>query len=197
MNGYVSLGSYDDVHKKIDYTVFAPEDMKQYFRSYNSDLFSYADVERRRIEDLSKTNDPTTRYEYRFDTSFPDKTRESVRGTPHNLGTVLKENFSTNLKEVAKQSILLEEKMRNGETADIPRHVLTIEGYLEDAMAINNNLEYADTIQELMREFRELSQEIFTILKHNSDIRTDRWYKIAQKLHKFREPLVRQYAVNL
>lgn len=197
MNGYVSLGSYDDVHKKIDYTVFAPEDISQYFRTYNSDLFSYVDVERRRIEDVSKTNDPLTRYEYRFDTSFPDKTRESVRGTPHKLDTVLRENFTPNLKEVAKQSILLEDKIQKGEKDDIARHVLSIEGYLEDAMALNNNLEYADTIQELLHEFRELSQEIFTVLKHNVDIRTDRWYKIAQKLHKFHEPLVRRYAVNL
>jgi len=188
MNGYVSLGSYDDVHKKIDYTVFAPEDMKQYFSSYNSSLFSYVDVERRRIAELAKTNDPKSRYDYRFDSSFPDKTRESVRGTPHNLDTVLKENF----KEVAKQSILLEDKIRNGEKEDIPRHLLTIEGYLEDVLS-NNNLEYADTIQELLREFRQLSQEIFSILKYRIDIRTDRWYEIAQKLHKFREPLVRQY----
>ena len=251
MNGYISLGTYDDVHKKIDYTVYAPKNLQQYMKTYNSSLFSQVLDEEKQIEDvIGTTNDLNSRYGFRYDSNFPIKRMEST-GVPNSLidfasnldlnkpcekegfqyaskpatlqdipsSNVLKGKCSVdgkgcgknsqladvmnpafNLREVAKQSVLLEDHLFNPEKRCkdcISKHALTIEGFLEEAVTLDNNYEYQDTIQELLREFRVLSQNIYDTINADIDLRDDRWVKIAQKLRQFRKPICQKYASNV
>lgn len=210
MNNYVSLGSYDDVHKKIDYKIYAPNSLQNYLSSFNSSLFSQVDNERERIEQISQTNDPNTRFGYRFDSNFPLKRIESTY-VPHsltNFGSAAKpcingkctlEGFE-DLHEVAKQTVLLEDQLFNQNKRSkegITKRCLTIEGYLEEAVTLDNNLEYIQSVQGLLKEFRDISQEIFSTLRADIDMREDRWIQIAQKLRQFRQPICQKYASNL
>jgi hypothetical protein len=210
MNGYVSLGSYDDVHKKIDYKVYAPDSLQGYFKQYNSGLFSYIDVEREKIEKVMQTNDWDSRFGYRYDATFPLKGMESTMGSPSysiseipTNDAIVTEGFeqtNMNMKEILKQISMLESKIKQGALNKemIANHIVSIEGFLEEeASAFNNNLEYINTVQGMLKEFRDISQQIYGILKYDVDVRDTRYTQIATKLKNFKKPVTKNYIMNL
>lgn len=105
-----------------------------------------------------------------------------------------------NLREVAKQCILLEDHMfqKDRRCRDcISKHCLTIEGFLEEAVTLDKNYEYTTTLQEMIGDFKSISSEIYQLVKADAEMSNDQWARVAQKLRQFRKPVCQKYATNL
>ncbi len=71
-------------------------------------------------------------------------------------------NPAFNLREVAKQMILLEDHLTNkGKLCEqcIKKHSLTIEGYLEEALCLDTDKQYCDEINTTLDQFRKIEKD--------------------------------------
>lgn len=97
-----------------------------------------------------------------------------------------------NMREVAKQCILLEEHLNQKakRCKDCQKkHMLTIEGLLEEAISL-------DKKQKMTKEIEELIYKWFNIEKNYASGKdTDK--ETAQKIRKFRKPLMWKYYENV
>jgi hypothetical protein len=111
-----------------------------------------------------------------------------------NLYPILDPRF--NLRECAKQLILLEDHLfHQGKRCKdcILKHLLTIEGFLEEAITLDKDQEYTSQINESIHQFRRIFKEISAKLKQGS-LKDDDCCALAQELRKIRKPLCQNYA---
>lgn len=100
-----------------------------------------------------------------------------------------------NLREVAKQMILLEDHLfhRNKHCRDcISKHTLYIEGLLEEALTMDTDRKYADVIAAALSDVKELLPPL--IKKMRDKTATDEDYTAAAiALRKTRKPIAVEF----
>lgn len=100
-----------------------------------------------------------------------------------------------NLREVAKQMILLEDHLfhKYKHCLDcISKHTLFVEGLLEEALTMDVNNEFA-YIRDILQQFRDILPP--HIKKIQDGVASDKDYTdTANKLREIRKPLAKQYA---
>jgi hypothetical protein len=101
-------------------------------------------------------------------------------------------NPAFNLREAAKQMILLEDHLSNkGKLCDqcIIKHSLTIEGYLEEAISLDDTDKYCAEINDILVDFRKIEHG-FLYGKSPQ--------KLAHKLRDIRKKIhVKYFAVGI
>ena len=122
-----------------------------------------------------------------------DDEGKSVCGSGE-LYSILDPRF--NLRECAKNMILLEDHLfHKGKRCKdcILKHLLTIEGFLEEAITLDKNQEYLQQTQETIDKFRVLFREISKKIKDGTLTDKD-CCELAQNIRKLRKPLCQTYA---
>ena len=92
-----------------------------------------------------------------------------------------------NLREVAKQMILLEDHLSNrGKLCEqcIIKHSLTIEGYLEEAICLDNTDIYSTEINDILLKFRKIEHDFISGINPQ---------KLAHKLRDIRKQIHVKY----
>ena len=136
-----------------------------------------------------------------FNEMCPSKTQtcdldddgKSVCGSG-DLYSILDPRF--NLRESAKNMILLEDHLfHKGKRCKdcILKHLLTIEGFLEEAITLDKNQEYVQQTQKTIDQFRILFKEIGKKIKDGNLTDKD-CCNLAQNIRKLRKPLCQTYA---
>ena len=118
----------------------------------------------------------------------------SVCGKDKKLDKILDPRF--NLKEVAKNSILLEDHLFQitRQCNDcIKKHCLMIEGFLEEAITLDKNKEYTQELDGYLSHFKGIFIELATKL-NKGDLTVNECREFAQKLRQFRKPICQKYA---
>lgn len=101
-----------------------------------------------------------------------------------------------NLRESAKNMILLEDHLfQKGKRCKdcILKHLLTIEGFLEEAITLDKDGKYVDQIQQAIDSFRELFKDISQKIKDGTLTDSD-CCQLAQNIRVMRKPLCQNYA---
>jgi hypothetical protein len=122
-----------------------------------------------------------------------DDEGKSVCGSGE-LYSILDPRF--NLRESAKNMILLEDHLfHKGKRCKdcILKHLLTIEGFLEEAITLDKNQEYHQQTQDTIDKFRVLFREISKKIKDGTLTDKD-CCELAQNIRKLRKPLCQTYA---
>lgn len=98
-----------------------------------------------------------------------------------------------NLREVTKQILLLEDHLSHeGKRCDdcIRKHMLFIEGLLDESVTLDTEQKYFDVILKVRKEFYEIEKAYFSVAK-NVDPSDDSFYcTIAQRLRVIRKPIM-------
>ena len=97
-----------------------------------------------------------------------------------------------NMREVAKQCILLEEHLNQKakRCKDCQKkHMLTIEGLLEEAISLDKNQQMTKELQDMIYKWIEIEKNYVT--------GKDTEEETAQKIRKFRKPLMGKYYENI
>lgn len=111
-----------------------------------------------------------------------------------NLYPILDPRF--NLRESAKHLILLEDHLfHQGKRCRdcILKHLLTIEGFLEEAITLDKEGKYVPQIQDGIQNFRSVFKTISDKLK-SGNLSDDECCQLAQRLRVIRKPLCQNYA---
>lgn len=111
-----------------------------------------------------------------------------------NLYAIMDPRF--NLRECAKNMILLEDHLfQKGKRCKdcILKHLLTIEGFLEEAITLDKDGSHLDEIQTAIDNFRDLFKQISIKIKDGS-LTDDDCCVLAQNIRKMRKPLCQGYA---
>jgi len=122
-----------------------------------------------------------------------DDEGKSVCGSGE-LYSILDPRF--NLRECAKNMILLEDHLfHKGKRCKdcILKHLLTIEGFLEEAITLDKNQEYIIQTQDTIDKFRILFKEIGKKIKEGTLTDKD-CCDLAQHIRVLRKPLCQTYA---
>jgi hypothetical protein len=123
-----------------------------------------------------------------------DDSGKSICGNNKNLYPILDPRF--NLRESAKHLILLEDHLfHEGKRCKdcILKHLLTIEGFLEEAITLDKKGEYIPQIQSGIKDFRSVFKQIADKVK-NGDLTDEECCQLAQRLRVIRKPLCQNYA---
>lgn len=111
-----------------------------------------------------------------------------------NLYAIMDPRF--NLRECAKNMILLEDHLfQKGKRCKdcILKHLLTIEGFLEEAVTLDKDGSHLDEIQDAIDNFRDLFKQISVKIKDGS-LTDEDCCDLAQNIRKMRKPLCQSYA---
>ncbi len=111
-----------------------------------------------------------------------------------NLFPIMDPRF--NLREAAKQMVLLEDHMFNeGKTCKdcCMKHTLLIEGFLEEAVSLDTENKFFEIIDSSLKEFRIFEKALIDKLNVGPLSRED-CFALAQMLRKTRKPLCQQFA---
>lgn len=114
-----------------------------------------------------------------------------------NLYPILDPRF--NLRESAKHLILLEDHLfHEGKRCRdcILKHLLTIEGFLEEAITLDKKGEYIPQIKDGIQNFRQVFKTISDKLK-SGNLSDEECCRLAQRLRVIRKPLCQNYATFL
>lgn len=123
-----------------------------------------------------------------------DESGQSVCGNSEKLYAILDPRF--NLRETAKHLILLEDHLfHEGKRCKdcILKHLLTIEGFLEEAITLDKTGEYTQMIQETINNFRNVFKMVAEKVD-KGEMTDDECCKLAQTLRGIRKPLCQKYA---
>jgi hypothetical protein len=126
-----------------------------------------------------------------------DSEGKSICGGGGNLYPILDPRF--NLRESAKHLILLEDHLfHEGKRCRdcILKHLLTIEGFLEEAVTLDKEGKYVGEIQNGIQNFRK----VFKIISHKletGNLSDEECCQLAQRLRVIRKPLCQNYATFL
>lgn len=103
-----------------------------------------------------------------------------------------------NLREVSKQLILLEDHLfqdRRRCMDCITKHMLTIEGFLEEAITLDTERKYVDDINKFLIDFRKVVEDYNKKNKYNKLDKKD-YHNFAQRLRTIRKPLCQKYGMT-
>lgn len=101
-----------------------------------------------------------------------------------------------NMREVVKQLILLEDHLTHPEKRCfdcITKHMMTVEGYLQEAMTLDKEQLYQKEIYDVLQQFLPLMKDAINNMKGNQWAGVD-FCRCAQRLRALRKPLCTQYA---
>lgn len=102
-----------------------------------------------------------------------------------------------NLREVAKQMILLEDHLfQASRRCDdcINKHRLTLEAFLEEAITLDKTGEHYHSINSTLKSFKEIMNVFVNKVRRNPVSDIDKvYFETAQKLRLLRKPLCMQY----
>jgi hypothetical protein len=115
----------------------------------------------------------------------------------NNLFPILDPRF--NLRETAKNMILLEDHLFHyGKRCHdcILKHCLTIEGFLEEGVTLDKNMEYSDIFTSSLDEFREIQKLLYSKIK-TKNLKDEECCQIAQSIRVIRKPLCQRFATFL
>jgi hypothetical protein len=93
-----------------------------------------------------------------------------------------------NLREAAKQCILLEEHLnqKNKTCMDcISKHMLTVEGLLEETISLDKEHKYTTRLNKLIEDWIHIQQAYVN--------KQESFEETAQKVRKFRKPLMYEF----
>jgi hypothetical protein len=117
----------------------------------------------------------------------------SLPGTK--LDPILDPRF--NLREAAKQLILLEDHLFHSERRCddcINKHRLTLEAFLEEAVTLDKTGEYNDTIVDTLDKFRTIMHDWVERVRRRPDANVSAVYlETAQRLRDLRKPLCMRF----
>lgn len=109
----------------------------------------------------------------------------------HSLYPIMNPLF--NIREIAKQLILLEDHISHSEKRCpdcILKHTFTIEALLDEAICLDKKMTYCSTLSELNKLYHPIANEIEQIVI-NKKLINSICCPIAQKLRFLRKPLVK------
>ena len=118
----------------------------------------------------------------------------SVCGKDKKLHQILDPRF--NLREAAKNCILLEDHLFQTQRQChdcILKHLLMIEGFLEEGITLGTNQEYIKDLDKSLSEFRPIFEKIATAIK-KGDLTNEECRAFAQQIRKIRKPICQKYA---
>lgn len=118
-------------------------------------------------------------------TATCDITKPNLCNVDHHLHPIMDPEF--NMREVAKQCILLEDHLNNTEKHChdcIKKHMLAIEGLLEEAISLEKN--DRTFYRNLYSKWIEIEKEFIGLNESDFD-------KISIKVRSFRKPLVAKF----
>jgi len=118
----------------------------------------------------------------------------SVCGKDKKLHQILDPRF--NLREAAKNCILLEDHLFQTQRQChdcILKHLLMIEGFLEEGITLGTNQEYIKDLDRSLSEFRPIFEKIATAIK-KGDLTNEECRDFAQQIRKIRKPICQKYA---
>ena len=107
----------------------------------------------------------------------------------NNLHPILDPRF--NMREAAKQCILLEDHLNTSKKRCmdcINKHFLTVDGFLEEAVSLEQNISKRDFYRKLYFQWVDI-QKRYVLQKHNPD----NMDLISKEIRMFRKTLVEQY----
>lgn len=102
-----------------------------------------------------------------------------------------------NLREVAKQLILLEDHLFQTEKRCldcISKHSMTIEGYLQEAITLDKKQEHTQEINELLTKIVPLTETMVQQMKDGSATPSS-YADCAQQLRALRKPICQKYTI--
>lgn len=102
------------------------------------------------------------------------------------LMPIMDPNF--NLREVAKQCVLLEEHLNQKakKCRDcIRKHMITIEGLLEEAVSLDKEHKMTKYLQDLFQQWVKIEQDFINQKKN--------FEETAQEVRKFRKPILNEH----
>lgn len=92
-----------------------------------------------------------------------------------------------NLREVTKQMILLEDHLcHEGKRCNdcITKHFLTIEGFLDEAVTLDNDRKYLKLILDITNKFKDIERDYFS---NRNNLNNDYCCEISQRLRSVRK----------
>ena len=101
-----------------------------------------------------------------------------------------------NMREAAKQLILLEDHLAHEKKRCrdcILKHILTIEGFLEEGITIDNNREYNTELNNSLANFREAIKGFLVQIDSRVEVSNQEYHTLSQKLRQIRKPLCQTY----
>ena len=119
----------------------------------------------------------------------------SVCGAGKQLYPILDPRF--NLREAAKNCILLEDHLFQTQRQChdcILKHLLMIEGFLEEGITLDKKKEYCEDLDGCMHEFRQIFEKMAGKMKNGGNLTNDECREFAQQIRKMRKPLCQKYA---
>jgi hypothetical protein len=155
-------------------------DMMSKFNAINTDEHKIRDDFMYNIETITENNDQNCK----INRSCSIKTC----GT-ENLYPVLDPMF--NMREVAKQCILLEDHLNNIKKRCndcIRKHFLTVDGFLEESVSLEKDISKRGYYRNLHQEWVKL-EKIYAL----NPLDSNNLDEVSQKIRSFRKPLVADY----
>ena len=101
-----------------------------------------------------------------------------------------------NMRESAKQLILLEDHLSHEKKRCrdcILKHVLTIEGFLEEGVTLDKDGNYRDELNRSLIQFRSAIEELMSQIDNGEKPSDAEYMRLAQKLRQIRKPLCQTY----
>jgi len=190
----------NDLKERMDYSYGNPLQDDLYSSRYNQFLIGnrdmdvnakpYTDIQLPKEEKEKVIKDKNVHTEV----CGLDDSGVSVCGKDKKLDKILDPQF--NLREVAKNSILLEDHLfqKARQCNDcIKKHCLLIEGFLEEAITLDKKKQYTQELDEYLAQFRSIFLDLAKKL-NEGDLTVDECRDFAQKLRQFRKPICQKYA---
>jgi hypothetical protein len=104
-----------------------------------------------------------------------------------------------NLREIAKQLILLEDHMAHKHKRCIDcmtKHYLMVEGLLEEAITLDKKGEHTKEIQNIMQQIQPAVMNVIDLVKKNK-MTDDVYHSTCQILRKVRKEISVKYVLNV
>jgi hypothetical protein len=104
-----------------------------------------------------------------------------------------------NLREIAKQLILLEDHMAHKSKRCIDcmtKHYLMIEGLLEEAISLDKTGEHIKEVRNITEQIQPAVMKIIDLVKNNK-INDEEYQSTCQLLRKVRKEIAIKYVLNL
>lgn len=103
-----------------------------------------------------------------------------------------------NLREIAKQLILLEDHMahKNKRCVDcITKHYLMVEGLLEEAITLDKTAEHVEEVRKITEQVKPAVMSIIDLIKHKK-ISDKAYHETCQVLRTVRKEIALKYVLN-
>jgi hypothetical protein len=103
-----------------------------------------------------------------------------------------------NIREIAKQLILLEDHMAHKPKRCIDcitKHYLMVEGLLEEAITLDNSGEHIEEVRELTEQLKPAIMRIIDLIK-NGKINDGEYHSACQVLRAVRKKIALKYVLN-